>query len=135
MKQEDSYFRTIRERMHLTQNEIADRMGIARGSYVNLESGKTHVVTDSALRFCKVTGVSLLEVAEACYPQYCGGLLKEDAHYKEMLRQTIDEYEARLEAKNMEIKNLQEKNDLLVKTSNAQQKVLDLYERPSGKND
>lgn len=121
--------------MHLTQNELADRMGVVRGSYVNLENGKTKVVTESVLSFCRATGVSLLEVMEACYPQYCGGLLKEDARYKELLNQMRDEYEQRLDAKNVEIKNLREKNDLLLQTANAQQKVIEFYERPSAKND
>ena len=135
MTGEQTYFRRIREEMRLTQNELADRMGVVRGALVNLENGKTHVVTKSALAFCRATGVSLLEVIEACYPDYCDNLLKEDSHFKELLKQTVDEYENRLEAKNEEIKNLQEKYTLLQDASRAQQKLLDVYERPSGKKD
>ena len=135
MKTENSYFRQIREQMHLTQIELSDRMGVVRGSYVNLESGKTSVVTDSVLKFCSATGVSLLEVIEACYPDYCGSLLKEDARYKTLLQETVDEYEKRLEAKNEEISNLREKFELLKDASEAQQKLLRFYEQPSAKND
>lgn len=135
MKTEQSYFKQIREQMDLTQVELAERMGVVRGSYVNLESGKTNVVTESALKFCRATGVSLLEVIQACYPQYCGSILKEDAQFKTRLKETVDEYERRLSLKNDEICHLKEKFSLLKETSDAQQKLLRFYEQPSSKND
>ena len=135
MKTDQTIFRKIREQMHLTQIAMADRMGMARGSYINLESGRTAAVTDSVLKFCEVTGVSLLEIVEDCYPQYCGSLLKEDAHYKTMLKETVDDYEKRLDAKNAEIAHLTEKFNLLKEASDAQQKLLRFYEQPSVKND
>ena len=100
---EDSYFKTIRKQMRLSQVEMADRMGVARGTLVNLEDGKTEVVTASVLKFCRATGISLLEVMEALFPEFCGDLLKEETQHKEILRQTVDEYEARLSEKNQEI--------------------------------
>ena len=132
---DSSFFKKIRKEMHLSQEEIAGRMGVTRGTYINLESGKTQIVTDSVLKFCQATGISLLEVVQACYPEYCSTLLREDAQYKELLKQTVDEYEDRLEAKNRELKQKEELYALLQETANAQRKLIEFYEHPSGKKD
>ena len=121
--------------MRLTQAEMAGRMGMSRGTVVNLESGNITVVPDSVLNFCKVSGISLLEVIEALYPEFCDNLLKEEAHYKEMLRQTVDEYEARLDEKNREINNQKELNRALQQTVDVQKQMLGMYERQSAKKD
>lgn len=121
--------------MRLTQAEMAGRMGMSRGTVVNLENGNITVVPDSVLNFCKVAGISLLEVIEALYPEFCDNLLKEEAHYKEMLRQTVDEYEARLDEKNREINNQKELNRALQQTVDVQKQMLGMYERQSAKKD
>ena len=132
---EESYFEKVRKNMRLTQAEMAGRMGMSRGTVVNLESGNITVVPDSVLNFCKVSGISLLEVIEALYPEFCDNLLKEEAHYKEMLRQTVDEYEARLDEKNREINNQKELNRALQQTVDVQKQMLGMYERQSAKKD
>ena len=132
---EDSYFKTIRKQMRLSQVEMADRMGVARGTLVNLEDGKTEVVTASVLKFCRATGISLLEVMEALFPEFCGDLLKEETQHKEILRQTIDEYEARLTEKNQEIEHQKELNRALQQAFDVQKQMLGMYERQSAKND
>lgn len=121
--------------MRLSQVEMADRMGVARGTLVNLEDGKTEVVTASVLKFCKATGISLLEVMEALFPEYCGDLLKEETQHKEILRQTVDEYEARLAEKNQEIERQKELNKALQQAFDVQKQMLGMYERQSAKND
>ena len=130
-----SFFKKIRKEMHYSQEEMAGRMGVTRGTYINLESGKTQIVTDSVLRFCQASGISLLEVIQACYPEYCSTLLQEDAQYKEKLRQTVDEYEERLAAKNEELKQKEELYALLQETAKTQRKLIEFYEHPSGKKD
>ena len=132
---EDSYFEKIRKRMHLTQTEMAGRMGMSRGTVVNLENGSITIVPDSVLNFCKATGISLLEVIEALYPEYCDNLLKEEARYKEMLSQTVNEYEDRLEEKTREINNQKELNRALQQTVDVQKQMLGMYERQSAKKD
>lgn len=131
----ESYFEKIRNDMHLTQNDLASRMGMSRGTVVNLENGSIKVVQDSVLNFCKATGISLLEVIEALYPQYCDNLLEEEARYKEMLRQTVDEYETRLSEKNREIEHQKELNKALQQAFDVQKQMLGMYERQSAKND
>lgn len=128
---EDSYFKKVRKQMHLPQVEMADRMGVARGTLVNLEDGKTEIVTASVLRFCRATGISLLEVMEAVFPEYCGDLLKEETQHKEILRQTIDDYEGRLTEKDEEIRRQKELNKALQQTIDVQKQMLGMYERQS----
>ena len=132
---EDSYFKKVRKEMHLPQVEMADRMGVARGTLVNLEDGKTEIVTASVLKFCRATGISLLEVMEALFPEYCGDLLKEETQHREILRQTTDEYEARLAEKNQEIERQKELNKALQQAFDVQKQMLGMYERQSVKKD
>ncbi|MBR4817323.1 MAG: helix-turn-helix transcriptional regulator [Bacteroidales bacterium] len=135
MSTEGSVFRKLRERLGLSQEEMAKKMGTTRGTLVNLENGRTHVVTGSVLKFCEAAEVSLLEVITDCYPEFCGNLLKEDARYKELLRQTVDEYEDRLEAKDKEIQKKDQMYALLQETALTQQKLISIYESGSGKKD
>ena len=132
---EDSYFKKVRKGMHLPQIEMADRMGVARGTLVNLEDGKTEIVTASVLKFCRATGISLLEVMEALFPEYCGDLLKEETQHKEILRQTVNEYEERLTAKDEEIRRQKELVQALQQTVDAQKQMIGMLERQSAKKD
>ncbi|MBR3563018.1 MAG: helix-turn-helix domain-containing protein [Bacteroidales bacterium] len=132
---EDSYFKKIQKQMRVSQSEMADMMGVARGTLVNLENGKTEVVTGSVLKFCRATGISLLEVMEALFPEYCGDLLKEETQHKEILRQTVNEYEDRLTAKDEEIRRQKELVQALQQTVEAQKQMIGMLERQSAKND
>ena len=128
-----SVFKKIRESLGLSQEEMARMMDSTRGTVVNLENGRTGIVTGSVLKFCQATGASLLEIITECYPEYCGDLIKEDARYKERLRQTVDEYEDRLAAKDEEIKKKDQMYALLQETALTQQKLISIYESGSGK--
>ena len=133
MSSDGSVFRKIRESLGLSQEEMARMMDSTRGTVVNLENGRTGIVTGSVLKFCQATGASLLEIITECYPEYCGDLIKEDARYKERLRQTVDEYEDRLAAKDEEIKKKDQMYALLQETALTQQKLISIYESGSGK--
>lgn len=133
MSSDGSVFKKIRESLGLSQEEMARMMDSTRGTVVNLENGRTGIVTGSVLKFCQATGASLLEIITECYPEYCGDLIKEDARYKERLRQTVDEYEDRLAAKDEEIKKKDRMFALLQETALTQQKLISIYESGSGK--
>lgn len=133
MSSDGSVFKKIRESLGLSQEEMARMMDSTRGTVVNLENGRTGIVTGSVLKFCQATGASLLEIITECYPEYCGDLIKEDARYKERLRQTVDEYEDRLAAKDEEIKKKEQMYALLQETALTQQKLISIYESGSGK--
>ena len=133
MSSDGSVFKKIRESLGLSQEEMARMMDSTRGTVVNLENGRTGIVTGSVLKFCQATGASLLEIITECYPEYCGDLIKEDARDKERLRQTVDEYEDRLAAKDEEIKKKDQMYALLQETALTQQKLISIYESGSGK--
>ena len=133
MSSDGSVFKKIRESLGLSQEEMARMMDSTRGTVVNLENGRTGIVTGSVLKFCQAPGASLLEIITECYPEYCGDLIKEDARYKERLRQTVDEYEDRLAAKDEEIKKKDQMYALLQETALTQQKLISIYESGSGK--
>jgi len=130
---EESYFKRVRKEMHLSQNELADRMGITRGALVNLEDGKTEIVTGSVLKFCRATGISLVDVMEELFPEYCGQTLTDETHYEELHRQTVAEYEDRLNAKNEEIRRQRELVQAQQQTIEAKDKVIEMLEQQSRK--
>ncbi len=127
-------FKKTRKERHQTQLELALQMGVTRGTLVNLEDGTTHVLTESVLKFCDATGLQLLDVVAACYPEYCPAELREDVNYKEKLRQTVDEYEKRLEEKNAEIAHQKELIESLRQTNRLQEQMIGMMERQASGN-
>lgn len=128
-------FKKTRKERHQTQLDLALQMGVTRGTLVNLEDGTTHVLTDSVLKFCDATGMQLLDVIAACYPEYCPAELREDVNYKERLRQTVNDYEKRLQDKTAEIARLQELIQTLRQANRLQEQMIGMLERQAaGKN-
>lgn len=132
---EHTFFRRIRTRIHLTQAEMADRMGISRTAYLKLENGETRIITDSVLKFCEASGVSLMELVSDCYPELSGGSLHEEADHEEAMRALRMEYEDRLERKDEEIASLRELAGALQHTVNVQEQMIGMLNRQSSKND
>ena len=131
----DSYFKKIRQEMHYTQLEMAERMNISRGAYIKLENGDTRPVTDSVLAFSDATGIPLPEIMAGCYPERSGGLLKEDKNHKEQLRRIVDEYEDRLSRKNEEISSREKLIESYRQTIRVQEQMLNLLQHQSAKKD
>ncbi len=131
----DSFFKKIRQEMHCTQVEMAERMNISRGAYIKLENGQTQVVTESVIAFSDATGIPLPEIVAGCYPERSGSLLKEDLNHKEQLRQVVDEYEERLSRKNEEIGNRDRLIESYRQTIRVQEQMLNMLQRQSAKKD
>ena len=53
--------RAIRERLGFTQQEMADRMGLSRTAYRQLETGKTRLFSKQLENFADTCGISLEE--------------------------------------------------------------------------
>lgn len=132
---EMTFFRKARLELRYSQEEIADRMGISRTAYVKLENGITRVLSDSVLRFSNATGIPLRQIVDACYPEGDGSSLKEEYDAEARLKALRDDYEDRLERKNSEIEGLKAVVAAQQRTIEAQQGMLDMYARQSGKND
>lgn len=54
--------KAIRVNANLTQQELADAMGVSRSSVIAWESGKTKISTVCLMAFCYVTGTHIDDV-------------------------------------------------------------------------
>lgn len=54
--------RRVRRDMHLSQEEIADRMGIQRSTYGNFERGKTNLLCPNMVKFSEAVGLTAEEI-------------------------------------------------------------------------
>ncbi len=46
----------------LTQQEIADKMGVSRSSVINWENGKSEMKTAYLIAFCQITGFGVNDI-------------------------------------------------------------------------
>ena len=97
----------LRESMNLTQAEMADKLGISRQAYINLEHGKTAVINKQITKIAEtynvpeekvMYGYSMEEVSSA--------MLQENEACKEQMTAVIEE-------RDEEISSLKEKLDVL----------------------
>ncbi|MBO4605703.1 MAG: helix-turn-helix transcriptional regulator [Bacteroidales bacterium] len=97
----------VRESLNLTQAEMADKLGISRQAYINLEHGKTAVINKQITKMAETCdmpeekimyGYSIEEVSSA--------MLQENEAYKEQMTALVEE-------KDEEISSLKEKLDVL----------------------
>lgn len=132
---EHTFFRKTRQKLHLTQAAMADMLGISRTAYLKLENGETRIITESALKFCEVTGTPLVELVCEIFPELSGGDLREDADMQEALLALRSEYEDRLERKDKEIDSLRELAGALQHTVSVQEQMIGMLQRQSAKND
>lgn len=51
--------REIRQQKDLSQEEMAEKMGILQGTYNKIECGKIKLKFDDALKICQILGVSV----------------------------------------------------------------------------
>lgn len=129
-----TYFKKIRLRMDLSQEEMADRMGISRTAYVKLENGRTRIITGSVLGFAEATGIPLAEIIAGCIPEAAGNRLGDGGGCEEKIRTLTDEYERRLEHKDGIIAEKQKIIDSQDETIRVQKQMIAMYERKSAGN-
>lgn len=133
MKREPNFFKRVRFDQRISQDEMADRVGISRTSLAKLENGTTKVLTKSVLNFARVNDISLTELIQGCYPDEADRL-REEGDQAEKLRSLISAYEARLEQKDDVIAEKQKIIDSQNDTIRAQMQVIAHYEKNSGGN-
>ncbi len=116
-----------RKSLGITQNDIADLLGISQTSYHKLEKGKTLLISEHLQKLCEILGIStseLLSDEEALY----GGTSTKEAH-----EFAISEYLDLLKLKEEEIKLLKSQLDdkvtianLLSEKMNSQEDLIKL---------
>lgn len=69
----NQYFKLIKDlriEKGLKQEEVAEKLGISRSSYISLEQGKTDLNLSQAVKLSEVFGISLEEVESGSRPNY-----------------------------------------------------------------
>lgn len=95
----------IRLEHNLSQEAMADILGIARNTYRNIEKGKTRLLSETIMKVAEWAGLTPEEVTLGYFPSESGDARLRDAReeYNNRVRDLTDEYEARLEAMMKEI--------------------------------
>lgn len=73
----NQYFKSLRIEKGLRQEELAEKLGISRSSYISFEQGKTELNFSQIAKLAEIFGVSLCEVE--------GGFKADYEKYKEMI--------------------------------------------------
>lgn len=108
---------TIRLSNKLSQEDMANALGITRNTYRNIEKGKTKLISDTIMRVAEWAEISPEEVVLGYAPvKDRDSVLKETRErLNRRIKTLTDEYEAKLERQRSEIELLKElikeKND------------------------
>lgn len=87
----------VRKEMGLTQKEMAEKLGISRTAYRNLEKGETKVYSDHITKMAELAGKGEEEVVLGFTPsQYDEDQLREISNYEQRIEALRDDYENKL---------------------------------------
>lgn len=109
--------RQARKGLHLTQKELADKLGISRTAYRNLEQGETRIICDHLPKIAELSGKSPEELVLGYRPIDAeNSMLQDSETYQNKLANLSSDYEERI---NNLRKELGDKNELIaaLKTS------------------
>lgn len=81
----------IRTRLNISQSEMADRMGISRNAYRNIESGDTKLISEYIVQIAALLDLSTEEIVLGYIPQKDNGKLIEDIKNSYNQRSTSSE--------------------------------------------
>lgn len=65
-----SFIKDIRIKKELSQQTLADKLGMSRQSYMAIERGAREMTLQEAEKLCAFYGISIEELAQATAPQY-----------------------------------------------------------------
>ena len=118
----------IRQEKRISQKEIAERLGISRTAYVNLEKGRTRIVNENVEKFAEITGVSTAEIVLGYkIPENLNTLEKAQAEYGRKRKELIDEYEERIDKLNRTIDELKQQVSDLRDLVETKTDLIDFY--------
>ena len=95
----------IRLEHNMSQEEMADVLGVARNTYRNIEKGKTRLLSDTVMKVAEWAGKTPEEVALGFFPSEPGSASLKDARerYNNQVKTLSDQYEAKVEVLTKEI--------------------------------
>jgi len=95
----------IRLEHNLSQEEMADILGVARNTYRNIEKGKTRMISDTVIKLAEWAGKTPEEVTLGYYPSEPGSARLKDAReqFNNRVKALTDEYEMKVDALMKEI--------------------------------
>ena len=95
----------IRLEHNMSQEEMADVLGVARNTYRNIEKGKTRLLSDTVMKVAEWAGKTPEEVALGFFPSEPGSAGLKDARerYNNQVKALSDQYEAKVEVLTKEI--------------------------------
>ena len=100
----------IRLEHNLSQEEMADILGVARNTYRNIEKGKTKMISDTVMKLAEWAGKTPEEVTLGYYPSEPGSARLRDAreHFNNRVKALTEEYETKMDALTKEIQLLKD---------------------------
>lgn len=102
----------IRLNKKLSQEEMANVLGVARNTYRNIEKGRTKLISDTVMKVAEWAEITPEEVVLGYVPlDEKDSVLKETRErLNDRIRALTEEYEAKLERQRTEIEFLRELN-------------------------
>ena len=123
----------LREREHLTQAEMAERLGMSLRAYNALETGDTHIFHKKLEEFAAITQTGIEEIVIGTGRDSGDRTLKDSFEYlREKDLRRIAEYERMLE---MERRTIEQQKELIVSLQaqlKDKQKLISLLEKQMG---
>jgi len=119
--------RNFRKNLQVTQSEMADRLGISRTAYRNLENGETRLLNENLGRIAEILNVGTEELVLGYHPrrqtstedeladQYTGQITEIRKRYKAEI-DTLTEEISRLRLENTELRRHIETQQDLIET-------------------
>lgn len=106
----------IRLEHNLSQEAMAEILGIARNTYRNIEKGKTRLLSDTIMKVADWAGMTPEEVTLGYFPTESADDRLKDIRedYNNRVKALVDDYEARLDAmmkENFLLKDLVKEKD------------------------
>lgn len=105
----------------LSQEDMAEALGISRNAYRSIEKGGTRLVNDIVMKVAQWAGVTPEEIVLGYEPSESGSASLKDARerFNYRVKALTDDYEARMEAQRKEIallKDLLKEKDENIRT-------------------
>lgn len=121
----------MRGRLGLSQEAMAEKLGISRTAYRNIESGKTRLISSHADKIASILGVSTEELLLGHNPDDGNASSLEDMRerYETRIREIENGHTDEMTALNAQIKVLNEFIDTLKETIRTKDEIIALLRK------